>query len=70
MTIQTIAGCGLAIGLLTALSACAPGYYSGPPAYYARPAYQHAPSQSATRAQQRRDEQQSGSEWVNPEPAR
>jgi hypothetical protein len=69
MTIQTIAGCGLAIGLLTALSACAPGYYSASPAYYARP-YLHAPSQSATRAQQRRDEQQSGSEWVNPEPGR
>ena len=69
MMMRTMAGCGLALGLLTLLSACAPPYYSGYPAYYARPAhppaYQRAPSQSATRAPQ-----QSGSDWVNPEPVR
>ena len=65
---RTIAGCGLAIGLLTALSACVPAYYPGYPAYYARPAYppayQRAPSQPPTGAQP------PGSDWVNPEPAR
>jgi len=61
---RTIAGCGLAVGLLTALSACAPGYYPGYPAYYARPAYPHPPSQSPTPARPR------GSDWINPEPAR
>ena len=60
--IRTIAGCGLAIGLLTALSGCVPAY----PAYYQRPAYQYhrAPSQTPTGTQPR------GSEWLNPEPAR
>jgi hypothetical protein len=68
MVMRIIAGCGLAIALLTALSACAPPYYSDYPAYHARSAYppanQRAPNQSPTPAQPR------GSDWVNPEPAR
>jgi hypothetical protein len=70
MMMRTIAGCGLALGLLTALSACAPAYYPAYPAHYARPAYQHAPSQSAARAGQRGEAPQSGNDWVNPEPAK
>ncbi len=62
---RTIAGCGLAIGLLTALSACVPAYYPGYPPYYARPAYQ-----PGTRAQPGWEEPQRGSSWINPEPAR
>jgi hypothetical protein len=66
-----IAGGGLAIGLLGALSACVPAYYPpypAYPAYYARPAsrpaYQRAPSQPPTGAQTQ------ASDWVNPDPAR
>jgi hypothetical protein len=65
MRVRTIAGCGLAIGLLTALSACVPAYYPGYPAYYPRPAYQ-----PGSRAQPRWGEPQRGSPWINPEPAR
>jgi hypothetical protein len=68
MTIRTLAGGGLAVGLLTALAACAPAYYPPHPAYYARPVYHHAPSQSATSAQTRPEKTQNSSDWVNPEP--
>ena len=66
MSIRTIAGYGLAIGLLAGLSGCVPAYYPAYPAYYQRPAYQYhrAPSQTPTGTQPR------GSEWLNPEPAR
>ncbi len=58
------------MGLLAALAGCAPGYYSPHPAYYPRPAYSYAPRQSAIAAQPRSATPQSGSDWVNPEPAR
>jgi hypothetical protein len=70
MTMRTIAGCGLAIGLFALLSACAPGFYPPYPPYYARPAYSYAPSRSATRAQERREAPQSSTDWINPEPVR
>ena len=69
MMMRVVAGCGLAVGLLTALSACVPAYYPGYPPYYTRPAYPPA-YQSTTRDQQRRGAPQSGSAWINPEPAR
>ncbi len=69
MMMRIVAGCGLAVGLLTGLSACVPAYYPGYPPYYTRPAYPPA-YQSTTRDQQRRGTPQSGSAWINPEPAR
>ena len=69
MMMRVVAGCGLAVGLLTGLSACVPAYYPGYPPYYTRPAYPPA-YQSTTRDQQRRGTPQSGSAWINPEPAR
>jgi hypothetical protein len=65
MTMRIVAGFGLALGLLTALSACVPAYYPGYPPYYARPAYQ-----SGGPARPRSEEPQRGSTWVNPEPVR
>ncbi len=65
MMMRIVAGCGLAVGLLTGLSACVPAYYPGYPPYYTRPAYQ-----SVTPARPRREEPQRGSAWINPEPAR
>lgn len=71
---RTIVGCGLVMGLLTALSACAPAYYAGYPGYYPAPAYPrpypHPPSQAATRPQPRSEAPQTGGDWVNPEPAK
>jgi len=73
MTIWKIARGGLALGLLSALAACAPAYYPIYPAYYGHPAYAPAPvrtpSQTATRAQPIPQGPQSGGDWVNPEPA-
>jgi hypothetical protein len=72
MTMRIVAGCGLAVGLLTALSACAPAYYPGYPGYppyYGRPAYSPA-YQSGTRTLPRPEEPQRGGTWINPEPAR
>ena len=68
MSMRAFALGGLAIGLLAALSACAPGYYPPYSGYYAPPPYARAPSQS-TRPQSRR-EPQGASDWINPEPAK
>jgi hypothetical protein len=70
MMLRTLAGGGLAVGLLSAVVACAPAYNPPPPRSYARPVYHQAPSQSATSAQTRPAKPQTGSDWVNPEPDR
>lgn len=73
MTIRTIARAGLALGLLSALAACAPAYYPAYPTYYGHPAYAppavRPPSQPVNRAQPIPQEPQSAGGWVNPEPA-